>query len=87
MVFREEKIPHFERLFAERKDRIRGFDGCKHLELWQDEKDSRIFFTYSVWESEMNLDHYRFSSFFKETWSLTKALFDAKAEAWTLTQR
>jgi quinol monooxygenase YgiN len=86
MVFREDEVEKFQQLFTERKDRIRHFPGCRHLELWQDEKEKNIFFTYSIWESEAHLDHYRFSAFFKETWSLTKALFTGKPEAWTLNQ-
>ncbi|MBL7737736.1 MAG: antibiotic biosynthesis monooxygenase [Chitinophagaceae bacterium] len=84
MVFREEDVETFQQLFAERKDRIRHFPGCRHLELWQDDKQKNIFFTYSNWDGEEWLDHYRFSEFFKETWSLTKALFADKPEAWTL---
>jgi quinol monooxygenase YgiN len=84
MVFKEENVETFRAVFAERKDRIRAFEGCQHLELWQDEKNKNIFFTYSIWDKEEYLDHYRFSEFFKETWGLTKALFEEKAEAWTL---
>ncbi|MBL7744362.1 MAG: antibiotic biosynthesis monooxygenase [Chitinophagaceae bacterium] len=86
MVFRPEEIGKFQQLFAERKDHIRHFPGCRHLELWQDDKQKNVFFTYSIWDSEEYLDHYRFSGFFKETWTLTKALFAGKPEAWTLNQ-
>lgn len=86
MTFAENNIDAFTRLFNERKKQIRNFEGCHHLELWQDEKDNCIFFTYSIWQSEDQLNHYRFSDFFKETWSLTRALFNAKAEAWTVKQ-
>jgi heme-degrading monooxygenase HmoA len=84
MTFRVEAIPAFEELFAARKEHIRHFEGCQHLELWQDANDPRIFFTYSHWLSEKHLDHYRFSSFFKETWGMTKALFDAPPQAWSV---
>jgi quinol monooxygenase YgiN len=84
MIFLEDKIEVFQRLFSERKQSIRHFEGCLHLELWQDEKEKYIFFTYSIWENEDSLNHYRFSPFFKETWSLTRALFSGKPEAWTL---
>jgi quinol monooxygenase YgiN len=87
MSFRPEEINNFLALFEERKDRIRHFEGCKHLELWQDAHASNIFFTYSMWDSEAHLDHYRFSDFFKDTWSRTKALFEAKPQAWTVTQK
>lgn len=84
MTFREEGSAAFIKLFDERKSTIRNFDGCEHVELWRDEKSPHIFFTYSIWQSEEYLNHYRFSGFFKETWSITRALFAEKAEAWTV---
>lgn len=84
MTFREEGTAAFVNLFEERKNTIRSFKGCEHVELWRYEKNPNVFFTYSIWENEEYLDHYRFSDFFKDTWSITRALFADKAEAWTL---
>ena len=84
MKFRSDAIGTFEALFADRKEQIRHFEGCCHLELWQDAKDPQVFFTYSHWLSEKHLDHYRFSAFFKETWGMTKALFDGPPQAWSV---
>lgn len=87
MTFQEDVIHEFTTLFEERKNTIRGFRGCNHLELWQDSANSNVFFTYSLWNSQADLDHYRFSEFFKDTWSRTKALFAAKPQAWSVEQR
>jgi hypothetical protein len=84
MTFREEEVDTFLRLFNERKHLIRSFEGCCHLELWQEAHRPNVFFTYSIWKSEGHLDHYRFSELFKDTWSKTKALFAEKAGAWSL---
>jgi heme oxygenase (mycobilin-producing) len=84
MVFREEEIEAFRQLFNERKALIRGFEGCTHLELWQDKTNPTIFFTYSWWDSEAHLDAYRTSHFFDDTWTLTKQKFAAKPEAWSV---
>ena len=84
MTFRADAVGTFQALFDERKQLIRHFDGCRHLELWQDAHDPCVFFTYSHWESEAHLNHYRFSSFFKETWGMTKALFAAAPQAWSI---
>ena len=83
MTFDPEHLDRFMSIFAERQSTIKNFEGCQHLELWQDEKDPCICFTYSIWLDEHHLNAYRFSPFFKETWTLTKALFTEKAEAWT----
>jgi len=87
MHFHAEMVEEFLRLFEERKSRIRNYEGCLHLELWQDEHDHAIFFTYSHWENEGYLDHYRFSEFFKDTWGRTKALFAAKPQAWSVNRK
>jgi heme-degrading monooxygenase HmoA len=84
MTFQQDKLKEFTDLFEERKHIIRGFKGCNHLELWQDSTRKNIFFTYSIWDSEADLDHYRFSEFFKDTWGRTKALFAEKPQAWSV---
>lgn len=84
MTFKQENIDAFRQLFAEREQLIRNSDGCRHLELWQDKNRENIFFTYSIWENETDLEAYRSSALFRDTWTMTKVLFDAKPEAWTL---
>ncbi len=86
MQFVPENVAAFLQVFEERKSFIRSFEGCHHLELWQDANDASIFFTYSHWVDEQALEHYRKSPLFKETWQLTKALFAEKAQAWTVVQ-
>ena len=87
MTFREDAIKDFTDLFEARRQTIRNFRGCAYLELWQDNAQTNVFFTYSIWESQADLDHYRFSEFFKDTWSRTKALFSEIPQARSLTVR
>ena len=86
MTFKSELVNDFKAFFETRKERIRVFDGCCHLQLWQDCADVNVFFTYSLWQNENALLHYRNSTFFRETWQQTKAMFAAKAEAWSVNQ-
>ena len=87
MTFRENEVENFGTLFDERKKLIRAFEGCSHLELWQDAHKANVFFTYSIWQSEAHLNHYRFSELFTDTWARTKALFAEKPQAWSVTQK
>ena len=87
MNFQADKVNDFTKLFEERKDKIRNFEGCSHLELWQDSANENIFFTYSKWQNEQCLNHYRFSEFFKDTWGKTKVLFAENPEAWSVIQK
>lgn len=84
MTFHPENTAQFRSVFEMNKELIAGFEGCKHLELWQDKNDSRIFFTYSHWESAMALERYRQSDLFQSVWGKTKILFAEKPEAWTI---
>ena len=84
MSFSEEHIDDFLNNFEENKSKIRAFKGCNLLELYRDKINSNIFFTYSYWESENDLEQYRQSDLFKSVWSKTKALFNSKPEAWSV---
>ena len=84
MRFQENKIDTFLKNFEEVKNHIRNFEGNRLLELYQDKNDPRIFFTYSYWEDESDLENYRKSELFGEVWKFTKALFSDKPEAWSL---
>jgi len=43
-----------------------------------------VFFTYSYWNDESDLENYRKSELFKNIWSATKKNFSAKPEAWSV---
>ena len=86
LTIQVDKTENFKAIFAASQERIKESFGCHGVELLQQETDSRIFFTHSLWEDEEALNQYRNSSFFEATWRKTKTLFDAPAEAWSLTK-
>ena len=87
MEFEEAHIDDFLSIFAESKSRIRAFTGCSHLQLLQDESDTRVFFTYSHWDSTNSLNAYRQSGLFQSVWGNTKKLFRKAPEAWSVSDR
>lgn len=84
MTFEPENIASFERIFKASSDRIRAFDGCHHVELLQDTGNPAVFFTYSIWDSESDLEAYRQSEFFRQVWGETRLLFAERPRAWSL---
>ncbi len=84
MSFAEENIPAFLENFELMKVRIRNAPGNRFLELYQDKNNKCIFFTYSYWETEDDLENYRKSELFTEVWDFTKKLFNDKPEAWSV---
>ena len=78
MTFVEEKVDDFLDIFENSKEKIKGFKGCRHLELLIDVQDEQVYLTYSVWDSENDLSRYRKSELFRHTWLRTKKLFADK---------
>ncbi|WP_432413101.1 putative quinol monooxygenase [Rasiella sp. SM2506] len=84
MEFKEEAIASFLANFDTVKSKIRNFPGCMHLKLLRDKNDPTIFFTYSKWKDETDLEAYRKSDLFKGVWATTKPKFRSKAAAWSV---
>ncbi len=84
MEFESETIPTFISNFENVKSKIRNFPGCLFLELYRDKNDPTIFFTYSRWETENDLENYRKSDLFRNVWATTKKLFRSKPQAWSV---
>ena len=59
MEFKKEEIPSFLANFETVKFKIRSFPGCEHLKLLRDKNDPTIFFTYSKWQTEADLETYK----------------------------
>lgn len=86
MGFKPEHIETFKEIFSDNWEKIKGFEGCRHVELLQDVNDPSVFFTYSLWENEVQLEAYRHSSLFAQVWGKTKILFNDRPQAWTLNE-
>ena len=84
LSFHEENIPAFLENFELMKEKIRNATGNRFLELYQDKNNKCLFFTYSYWETEHDLENYRQSELFYDVWEFTKKLFNDKPEAWSV---
>ena len=80
----DQSIEAFLNNFENSKQKIRGFEGCQFLELYQEQHTKNVFFTYSYWDDEAALNTYRNSDLFKGIWAKTKPMFNAKPEAWSV---
>ncbi|HEX9651338.1 MAG TPA: antibiotic biosynthesis monooxygenase [Cyclobacteriaceae bacterium] len=83
MNFEEENIQSFLKIFEQAENKIRTLPGCIHLELKRNVHNHSQLATISKWNSEKELNNYRDSEFFKDTWQKTKALFSTDAEAFS----
>ncbi len=74
-------VKAFRSHFSSIKETIVSSKGCFHVSLFEDQDQKNILYTYSIWQSESDLNLYRESSFFKQTWQKVKPMFAHKAQA------
>ncbi|MBD3583085.1 putative quinol monooxygenase [Flavobacterium selenitireducens] len=84
LSFHIENVPAFLENFELMKQQIRNAPGNRLLELYRDKQNPGVFFTYSYWETEQDLENYRQSELFYDVWAFTKKLFNDKPEAWSV---
>ncbi|MDP3468242.1 MAG: antibiotic biosynthesis monooxygenase family protein [Daejeonella sp.] len=84
LTFKPESVQGFKEIFYASQKQILAFEGCIRVDLMNDINNECTFFTLSYWTSEEDLDNYRYSYLFINTWSKVKPLFSEKAEAWSL---
>jgi heme oxygenase (mycobilin-producing) len=77
MTFRSEAVPSFVEMFKDTAPQIRAFEGCQHLELWEDLSTPHVLSTYSLWTGEAALEAYRQSDLFRRSWARARAWFAA----------
>jgi quinol monooxygenase YgiN len=83
MSFQTDRISDFMEVFEDSKEKIRNFPGCLALNLIVDVEDSSIIYTSSIWRAIEDLENYRNSELFIQTWRKTKIHFKEKAQAST----
>lgn len=83
LTLKEEFRSDFESIFIEKNKAIKNQPGCLGVKLVEDINTKGVFFTISEWNSEEDLNNYRYSDLFQEIWPKVKTMFAAKAEAWS----
>lgn len=84
MEFEPDKLEAFLAHFETVKWQVAQFKGCRGIQLMQDIHQPCIVLTYSIWDSEQDLDNYRHSALFTSIWPQIKPWFAQKAQAWSL---
>ncbi|WP_066757816.1 putative quinol monooxygenase [Crocinitomix algicola] len=83
MTFKEEHCMDFENYFESIKDKVAGQPGCSGVKLLKDVAENGVYFTYSYWQSQSDLNAYRNTSLFGAVWPKVKKWFADKPEAWS----
>ena len=83
LTFKREHCDEFQTFFNEIKDQIAAQNGCLGVKLLRESGDSGVFFTYSQWDDQKDLDAYRQTDLFGMVWPKVKEWFNDKPEAWS----
>ena len=84
MEFQHAHTDDFVRHFKSVAPLIRAFPGVRHLALHRDVTQSNVFYTYSIWDGESDLETYRQSDLFNDAWRQAKSWFSEKPQAFSL---
>ena len=84
MEFRPEHVDDFLAHFDTIKSLIRNFPGVQQLELHRDASQTNVLYTYSKWDGESDLEAYRESELFSDTWTQVKSWFRGTPQAFSL---
>ena len=84
MEFQPVHVDDFLAHFSTIKPLIRSFPGVQHVELHRDASQSNVFYTFSKWDGDDDLEAYRQSDLFKGAWSQAKKWFAGKPQAFSL---
>jgi hypothetical protein len=84
MQIKDTEIENFVSLVKTIRNKILSSEGCTQVNILEDKQNPSTFFSYSLWNSEQDLENYRNSELFKGVWSEAKALFSEPAQAWSV---
>jgi quinol monooxygenase YgiN len=86
LVFEPQHVATFVDIYRSSYQLIRYSQGCNHLHLMRDHDNENIYYTYSKWNSHEDLEEYRKSELFSQTWARTKVLFADKPQAFSIVE-
>jgi (4S)-4-hydroxy-5-phosphonooxypentane-2,3-dione isomerase len=82
LSFNDRYCSEFEAGFPDIQKIVVSNEGCNSVDLLKSNEPG-VYFTYSIWNNETDLDTYRNSETFKKIWEMFKLNFNDKPEAWT----
>lgn len=80
------KSEAFEEIYRNRNPFAKGVKGCRSVKVLKDVNDERVLYTLSAWDCNEDLEAYRQSEYFAQTWPMVKALLGQKTQAFSMTE-
>lgn len=84
LTFKPDNLQDFLDFIEPYCSKINSVKGCHGVQFLSDISNPHIFFTYSKWETELDLENYRQSELFQHVWTTVKQWFGDRPQAWSL---
>lgn len=84
MSVKKDKVKDFVRYFEKYNEEIKIFDGCEHHDFLEDKNDASVFFTYTTWKSERQIERYRRSETHRLHKQKLQEFYEKDDSAWTV---
>ena len=76
----------FQEIYRSRNPYKNGVKGCQDVKVMKDVNEDNVYYTVSLWDRNEDLEAYRQSDYFAETWPMVKAQLSKRAEAFSMTE-
>lgn len=84
MYLKKDEIKSFTDFFSSFQNQILEFDGCMHHDLFPDKDNKEIYYSYTIWKSEVKLKKYRNSELIKNISKAVEPKCEKEPLAWTV---
>ncbi|NOZ46012.1 MAG: antibiotic biosynthesis monooxygenase [Chlorobi bacterium] len=84
MSIKKDKVADFIKYFEIFNEKIKKFDGCEHHDFLEDKNAQNIFFTYTTWKTERQIERYRRSETHRLHKEKMQEFYNKEDTAWTV---
>lgn len=84
MHIKTKDIVKFRDTFTNYQSQIKDFKGCMQHDIFCDKEKEEIYYSYTIWDSEKNLNKYRKSTLLKEINTNIIQYCSKDPQAWTI---
>lgn len=84
MTVKEQYIDSFRKRVPVISNEVRRVSGCMHNDIFRDRNNDNIFYSYTIWSSEEDIERYLKSMYYKEIWGDIWDYFKKEPMAWKI---
>ncbi len=84
MTLKEAHVDSFKKRIPIISIEVRRVSGCMHNDIFRDKNKDNVFYSYTIWNSEEDIEKYLNSQYYKEIWNDLWDYFKIEPQAWKI---